>query len=54
MGALVELFCAVFDLMCQVMERRGRPPGCLAVVVAVGVSGLVCYLVLLLIVALAG
>jgi hypothetical protein len=53
-GVVMELFCWIFGMVGEGLEKwTGKPAGCLIMVVAFALSGLICYLLVVLALALA-
>ena len=53
-GAVMELFCTIFGSVGEGLEKaRGKPLGCLGMLLALGLSVLICYLLVALALALA-
>lgn len=53
-GVVMELFCTILGCVGDGLEKaRGKPPGCLGMLLALGLSGLICYLLVALALALA-
>ena len=53
-GVVMELFCTIVGHIGEGLERvTGKPLGCLAMLLTLGLSGLICYLLVVLVLALA-
>ncbi len=52
-GVVMELFCTVVGHVGEGLEKaRGKPLGCLGMLLTLGLSGLICYLLVALALAL--
>ncbi len=53
-GVVAELFCTIAGAVGEGLEKwRGKPLGCLGMILALGLSGVICYLLVVLALALA-
>jgi hypothetical protein len=53
-GVVVELFGAILGLIEDGIEKwTGKPPGCLGMLLALGLSGVICYFLVVSVLALA-